>query len=173
MARPGKAGIGGAARPDRRQMDLFLDALAETSNVAASARAAGVSGNAMYRERRRNAGFAARWHGALCEGFARLEAELLSEALIAARGNVKDATLKARAQKYRLGLALLAAHRAAVRGTGAVPGGRSGPVEGDAKERIAAKLRAMQARVQAETNADVGAEGDAEALGGDRDHADI
>jgi len=32
------------------------------------ARAAGVSANAMYRERRRNTGFAARWHEALCEG---------------------------------------------------------------------------------------------------------
>src|SRR3546814_11838205 len=59
---------------------------------------------AMYRERRRNPGFAARWHEALCEGFARLEAELLAEALIAPTGNVKDATLKSRAQKYRLGL---------------------------------------------------------------------
>src|SRR3546814_20824062 len=71
---------------------------------------------AMYRERRRNPGFAARWHEALCEGFARLEAELLAEALIAPTGNVKDATLKSRAQKYRLGLSLMAAHRAAVRG---------------------------------------------------------
>lgn len=135
----------GNARPDRRQMDVFLDALAESSNVAASARAAGISANAMYRERRRNAGFATRWHEALCEGFARLEAELLSEALIAPTGNVKDATLKSRAQKYRLGLALLAAHRAAVRGAklsspGDVP-------QGSAKVRLVAKLRAI--RVQA------------------------
>src|SRR3546814_2596883 len=83
-------------------MDIFLDALAESSNVAASARAADIAANAMYRERRRNPGFAARWHEALCEGFARLKAELLSEALIAPTGNVKDATLKSRAQKYRL-----------------------------------------------------------------------
>lgn len=142
------AGGAGNARPDRRAMDIFLDALAESSNVAASARAAGVSANAMYRERRRNAGFAARWHEALCEGFARLEAELLSEALIAPTGNVKEATLKSRAQKYRLGLSLLAAHRAAVRGaklpaTGAAP-------DGDAKARLLAKLTAMRAQVAAE-----------------------
>ena len=56
----------GNPRPDRRQKDIFLEALAESSNVAASARAAGVSANAMYRERRRNTGFAARWHEALC-----------------------------------------------------------------------------------------------------------
>ncbi|PKP96798.1 MAG: hypothetical protein CVT74_15995, partial [Alphaproteobacteria bacterium HGW-Alphaproteobacteria-13] len=105
-----------AARPGRAEMDMFLEALAESSNVAASARRAGTNANAMYRERRRNAGFAARWQEALCEGFARLEAELLAEALVAPNGNVKDVTLKSRAQKYRLGLALLAAHRAAVRG---------------------------------------------------------
>src|SRR3546814_18267618 len=96
-------------------MDIFLDALAESSNVAASARAADIAANAMYRERRRNPGFAARWHEALCEGFARLEAELLSEELIAPTGNVKDTKLTTRAETYRLGIYLLAAHRAAVR----------------------------------------------------------
>ena len=129
-------------------MTQFLEALAESSNVAASARAAGVSGNAMYRERRRNAGFAARWHEALCEGFARLEAELLSEALVAPSGNVKEATLKSRAQKYRLGLALLAAHRAAVRGA-KLPGGGA-PARGSAKDRLRAKLDDIRANAAAE-----------------------
>src|SRR3546814_16779491 len=74
MGRTGKVADGsGNTRPGRRQMDIFLDALAESSNVAASARAADIAANAMYRERRRNPGFAARWHEALCEGFARLE----------------------------------------------------------------------------------------------------
>lgn len=138
----------GNARPERRQMDVFLDALAESSNVAASARTAGISANAMYRERRRNPGFAARWHEALCEGFARLEAELLSEALIAPTGNVKEATLKSRAQKYRLGLSLLAAHRAAVRGA-KLPAGDEAP-NASAKTRFIAKLTAMRAQVAAE-----------------------
>ena len=102
----------------------------------------------MYRERRRNTGFAARWHEALCEGFARLEAELLSEALIAPTGNVKEATLKSRAQKYRLGLSLLAAHRAAVRGA-MLPAAGAAP-KGNAKARLLAKLTAMRAQVAAE-----------------------
>lgn len=143
-----KARDGKATRPGQRQMDLFLDALAESSNVSASARAAGLSANAMYRERRRNGGFAARWHEALCEGFARLEAELLSEALIAPSGNVKDATLKSRAQKYRLGLALLAAHRAAVRGA-RLPVAGAAPNAG-AKARLVAKLEAIRAQAAAE-----------------------
>ena len=149
----------GNPRPDRRQKEIFLDALAESSNVAASARAAGVSANAMYRERRRNAGFAARWHEALCEGFARLEAELLSEALVAPTGNVKEATLKSRAQKYRLGLSLLAAHRAAVRGA-KLPA-TAAASKGSAKAKLLAKLTAMRAQVAAE-------EGEA---GGDEDGA--
>ncbi|MDT7529420.1 hypothetical protein OVY29_12165 [Sphingopyxis sp. SE2] len=148
MGRTGKVADGsGNARPGRRQMDVFLDALAESSNVAASARKAGISANAMYCERRRNPGFAARWHAALCEGFARLEAELLSEALIAPSGNVKDATLKSRAQKYRLGLSLLAAHRAAVRGARSPAG--AAPNAG-AKAKLVAKLDAMRAQVAAE-----------------------
>jgi hypothetical protein len=151
MAQIGKAATRDArsVRPGAAQMTQFLEALAESSNVAASARAAGVSGDAMYRERRRNAGFAARWHEALCEGFARLEAELLSEALVAPSGNVKEATLKSRAQKYRLGLALLAAHRAAVRGA-KLPGGDGATTRGSAKERLRAKLDAIRANAAAE-----------------------
>ena len=149
MGRTGTAEGSNNARPGRRQMDIFLEALAESSNVAASARVAGISANAMYRERRRNPGFAARWHEALCEGFARLEAELLSEALIAPSGNVKDATLKSRAQKYRLGLSLLAAHRAAVRGA-RPPAGGAMP-RGGAKARLIAKLDAMRAQAAAES----------------------
>lgn len=151
MAQIGKAATPDArsVRPGAAQMTQFLESLAESSNVAASARAAGVTGNAMYRERRRNDAFAARWHEALCEGFARLEAELLSEALVAPSGNVKDATLKSRAQKYRLGLALLAAHRAAVRGA-KLPGGGGTATQGSAKERLRAKLYAMQEQMEAE-----------------------
>ncbi|MFN4357921.1 hypothetical protein [Sphingopyxis alaskensis] len=156
MGRIGRVGeghggnAGGRARPGRAQMDIFLEALAESSNVAASARKAGIGADAMYRERRRNSGFAARWQAALCEGFARLEAELLAEALIAPTGNVKDATLKSRAQKYRLGLSLLAAHRAAVRGA-KLPGVGPAATQGSAKARLTAKLHAMQAQAAAET----------------------
>jgi len=149
MGRVKANGAKRVGRPDRAQMDVFLDELAASSNVAASARAAGVSANAMYRERRRNTALSKRWHEALCEGYARLEAELLSEALVAPNGNVKEATLKSRAQKYRLGLSLLAAHRAAVRGGAPAGAGATGGA-GDAKARLAVKLRAMQARVREE-----------------------
>ncbi len=51
------------------------------------------------------------------QGFARLESALLAEALTAVSGRISDAALKSRAQKHRLGLALLALHRGSVRGT--------------------------------------------------------
>lgn len=157
-------GAASAARPGKRQLDLFLDHLAESSNVTASAKAAGVTSSAIYRERRRNAEFAGRWHQALCEGFVRLETELLSEALLAANGNMKDATLKAKAQKYRLGLALLAAHRSAVRGVKSLVAAGAGEavagVDGaEMKAKLAARLRAMRERVVPDGDAGVGAGG--------------
>jgi hypothetical protein len=95
---------------------LFLDHLAETANVSASARTAGVTGSAVYGERRRSPAFRSDWALALAEGYARLETDLLAEALQTASGRTADATLKARAQKHRLAIALLAAHRTSVKG---------------------------------------------------------
>lgn len=97
----------------RRQ---FLDHLAQTANVSASARAAGVAGSAVYAERRRLPAFRDEWALALAEGYARLESDLLAEALQVASARTADGTLKARAQKHRLAIALLNAHRAAVKG---------------------------------------------------------
>ena len=97
----------------RRQ---FLDHLAATANVSASARTAGVASSAVYAERRRSAAFRGDWALALAEGYARLETELLAEALQVASPRTGDATLKARAQKHRLAIALLGAHRASVKG---------------------------------------------------------
>ncbi|WP_411291667.1 hypothetical protein [Sphingorhabdus sp.] len=79
----------------RRQ---FLDHLAATANVSASARTAGVAGSAVYAERRRSAAFRGDWALALAEGYARLEIDLLAEALQVASPRTGDATLKARAQ---------------------------------------------------------------------------
>jgi hypothetical protein len=94
----------------------FLAHLAETSNVTASAKAAGVTTRPVYELRRKCADFLAKWLVALAEGYARLEAELLAEALRAPSSNMKDSTLKQKQMRTRLGLSLLAAHRATVRG---------------------------------------------------------
>ncbi len=104
------------ARLNMKIRSLFLDHLAQTANVAASARAAGVTSSAVYAERRRTPAFRDAWALALAEGYARLETELLAEALQTPSGRTGDGTLKARAQKHRLAIALLSTHRAAVKG---------------------------------------------------------
>ena len=56
---------------------LFLEALAESSNVSASAIAANVPLRTAYRERRKDSGFRAQWYEALLEGYEHLEMETL------------------------------------------------------------------------------------------------
>ena len=55
----------------------FLAALANTSNVAAAAREAGIDPSTAYHRRRTNAAFNREWQIALCEGYDNLEMELL------------------------------------------------------------------------------------------------
>jgi hypothetical protein len=135
-------------RMSAKQRALFLNELSETSNISAAARAADVTASRVYHERRRCSAFQQAWHQALTEGYVRLETNLLSEALVAASGNTSDMTLKARAQKYRLGMGLLAAHRATVRGEVVVTKATK-PV-GSAKKRIEARLAEMHARMNDE-----------------------
>jgi len=64
--------------PARREwIRPFLAALAETSNVARAAKAAGVCTSTVYDTRRSNRAFARAWGEALCEGYDNLEIELL------------------------------------------------------------------------------------------------
>lgn len=129
----------------------FLTALSESSNVSASAKMAGVSSSTIYAERRKNPAFRIEWEEALVEGYARLEADLLAEALQAASGKIGEVTLKSRAQKHRLALALLNAHRASVKqaggkGAGHVAGGR--PM-GASKTELLNHMAVMKERMAA------------------------
>ncbi|MCY7280166.1 MAG: hypothetical protein LH610_04590 [Sphingomonas bacterium] len=56
---------------------LFLDHLAASCNVTASAASAGFSKEALYRRRRTDPDFADRWQAALEQGYVRLEMMLL------------------------------------------------------------------------------------------------
>ena len=56
---------------------VFLETLAETSNVSASAKHADVTVNEVYKARRDNSEFAAQWQAALFEGYLNLEMEVL------------------------------------------------------------------------------------------------
>jgi hypothetical protein len=107
--------ITSAPRLNAAMRKEFLAHLSETANVSASARAIGTGTSSIYAERRRSADFRAAWSVALLEGYARLEADMLLDALTSASARTSDATLKARAQKDRLRLALLAMHRTSVK----------------------------------------------------------
>lgn len=57
--------------------NTFIAALAETSNVTASAKRANISLGHVYKLRRSQPDFRRRWQEALCEGYAHLEMEVL------------------------------------------------------------------------------------------------
>ncbi|RRQ51660.1 hypothetical protein [Sphingorhabdus wooponensis] len=137
------------ARLNMKIRSLFLDHLAQTANVSASALAAGVKSSAVYAERRRTPAFRDAWALALAEGYARLETELLAEALQSASGRTADGTLKARAQKHRLAIALLNAHRASVKGGAPVAAAKPAvPDLATLKAQLVLKLTHMRQRAE-------------------------
>jgi len=62
---------------DRHWRGLFLDTLAETSNVSAAARISGANPSRAYKVRREEPEFARQWAEALVEGYQHLEMETL------------------------------------------------------------------------------------------------
>lgn len=69
--------VGEREKLNRHWRSLFLDTLAETSNVTASARQAGVTTSRAYKVRRCETEFATAWREALLEGYEHLEMETL------------------------------------------------------------------------------------------------
>lgn len=126
--------------------EAFLAALAETSNVAASARAADMPVSSVYALRRKSPEFRIEWGAALAEGYARLEASLLEAALKKATGAADPEDLKRDAQQHRLGLSLLAQHRPSVKGMVA-----SAPLTDPKalKARIIERIALMHQRIEA------------------------
>ena len=129
------------------QVETFYATLAETCNVARSARAAGFSANWAYRKRRRDAGFRAGWARAVREGYAKLELVLMERAikgtpkLVRASGG-KDKTL--REYSPTLAIALLRRHAEV-----ATNADRRQPDEdelAEVRDRILEKLERMRER---------------------------
>lgn len=125
--------------------DLFLVALADTSNVTASAAAADISVSWVYKTRREDRTFARRWQAALCEGYDNLKIELLHRL----RLGISEATdSKGAARKFdnASALRLLALHRSAVSRERAL---REHESEEAVLASINAKLETMRARQKA------------------------
>ncbi len=129
----------------------FIDMLAETANVSASAKAAGVSSFEVYQLRKASKGFRDQWARALGEGYVRLEADLLAEALKPVANATADKTIKQKAEKTRIAMFLLTAHRAAVRGEAkaqsAAPAVQRRPSLAAARADLAARFATMRERM--------------------------
>ncbi len=110
MTKPIRRGRNKVARPaprnNTRWREVFLEKLAETSNVTASALWANVTTNQVYASRRGEPEFARKWMAALCEGYDNLEMDLLRRLRT---GDSKDEA--GNKFEYGAALRLLSAHR--------------------------------------------------------------
>ena len=90
--------------------DIFINELAETSNVKAAADAASVSQSLVYKKRRDDPEFASRWYAALAEGYDNLEMELLGRLR---EGRLEETDADGTKRKFDIGTAFrcLIAHR--------------------------------------------------------------
>ena len=119
---------------DRHWRGLFLDTLAETSNVSEAARRAGINPSRAYKVRREEAGFRVKWAAALAEGYAHLEMETLYRLRMGTEAGKDE-------RKFDLAnaLRLLALHRQSVAQTAAQE-------SDDAEEAI---LQILHSRIEA------------------------
>ena len=152
-----------------RRRAIFLDHLAATCNVEASAKAAGPHVATVYALRRRDPDFAAQWRAALESGFDRLQAMLIERAMgpmVVAIGEtpVPDAAQMDTA----LAMQLIEHHRRTI--TGAKMR-RGGPVQTRATEEetnaaILKRLKVLHRRMlaKAEMQNDTSADNESEGM---------
>jgi hypothetical protein len=126
----------------------FFEHLAETANVSAAARAAGVALSTVHRWRHRDADFRRGWEQALTQGYADLEMHLLRQAIYGTTSEtVTETTEDGRkiqrtvADNSGLATKLLDAHKAAVAAAG-VSAGDAEAVPDTLTDEIIARMRA-------------------------------
>ncbi len=146
----------GEAKPKRKRMRwtmqmkaAFLDHLAATCNIKASAAAIGVHSILVYSLRRRDAEFAAMWDDALVLGYQVLETQLVGHALAGGGKTLENgATELTGPIDVELALKLLDAHRAGRTGRRAGPKPQRARQE-ETDKAILRKLAALEARRKA------------------------
>jgi hypothetical protein len=126
----------------------FLDHLAISGNVTASAALIGVRVSSVYALRRRDAGFARDWQVAVESGYQLLETLLLGHVLSGARRDTGIAAPDGVTLDMDAALRLLAAHRgaAAKRTDKPAPPGRDGAAIAQTDAAILRKLNAIDKR---------------------------
>lgn len=95
---------------------IFLEHLAATANVSASAEASGFSTPAIYKRRMKEAGFAARWQVALEQGVARIEMALVHSAAASMEGTPIAGDQPIPTMSVADAMNVVKLHRAAVHG---------------------------------------------------------
>lgn len=138
-----KSGRRRAVLFSKKRAAVFLTTLGEVCNVAAACRASGLSDTTVYRRRQSDPDFLAAWRGAVREGLARLEAEMLDRALNGKtktvwHGGKKVGTV--RDYNDRLALALLAMHGRNGEGGGGGSGKAGAPVAAVSIEQLRAEI---------------------------------
>lgn len=103
----------------------FLEELANSSNIVASAKKAGVMPTDVYRARRSNAKFAREWRLALCQGYDILEMTMLYRLRTGELKPASGAKRAVRSYDLATALRLLSAHRETVATERAAQGGES------------------------------------------------
>ncbi len=145
-----------------RVRGAFLDHLAASCNVRASAACVKRHERSAYYLRRIDPAFAALWDEALKAGYARLEAMLLERAAgLQADGAasllpIGETEIEEAAFDPELAMRLLANHRAAVKG-GAMRGGGPKPAkasEADSEAALLKKLKALKIQIELEEPTD-------------------
>ncbi|HEX8485407.1 hypothetical protein [Sphingomonas sp.] len=135
--------------PERKA--AFLDHLAATCNVSASAAVVGVPATAIYPLRRRDADFAAAWGEALISGYEMLETQLVGHALNGggARETTNGDVTPTGTIDVDLALKLLGTHQGAMLGKPLKGGPKlTKATSQETTEAILKKLRAIEGRVR-------------------------
>lgn len=139
----------------KKRREIFLEHLAATCNVTASAAAAGVAVSTVYANRMRDAGFREQWAAAVEQGYARLEAaaiERASRARPVVRGDkIVEGPDAPEEIDWDKAMELLRHHQRGVAG-GKWPGGtlpQRVPIE-TVTERLIRKMRALGVNPEAD-----------------------
>lgn len=133
----------------------FLEHVAATCNVTASAEAAGVTVQCVYQTRMRDEGFRAAWGAAIEQGYARLEARALAEACPARVIEVSgDLVVDEGPIDRELTWFLLREHKKGIAGVARAPAPRQASAPWEAVEaHFLKRLKAMKVRIDAEAGA--------------------
>ena len=146
---------------DKRRR-TFLEHVAATCNVTASAEAAGVTVNCVYQTRMRDEGFRAAWGAAIEQGYARLEARALAEACPARVITIDgDLVVDEGPIDRELTWFLLREHKKRVAGTARAGAARRADTPwAEVEAHFLKRLKAMKVRIDAEAGAEPGGAAD-------------